>query len=273
MISQLVPLWAGKCDRKPMVDTESKQPSTARRFARDLRVATTFLTRLPVRGAEGVLADACWAFPLVGLLVGMIGGTVFGLALWFGLPSLPAALLALAAMATITGALHEDGLADTADGFGGGATPLQRLEIMRDSRSGAFGVLALIFSVALRATALAAIADTPVAIGALVAAGALSRGLLPAMMCALPLASRNGLAAAAGRPDSGAAWTAGACGVAAALVLLGVETGIGALVLSAVAISGLASLARRKIGGYNGDTLGAAQQISEIAVLVAAAAS
>ena len=255
-----------------MTDTGSKQPPTVRRVNRDLRIATAFLTRLPVHPPEGSLAEACWAFPLVGLLVGLVGGAVFGLGQWFGLPALPAALLALAATAAFTGALHEDGLADTADGLGGGNSPERRLEIMRDSRSGAFGVLALVFSVALRAAALAAVADTPAVIAALMAAASLSRGLLPAMMHILPLASGSGLAVAAGRPERGAAWTAGVCGAAAALILTGFDAGLGAIVLCAAAVAGLAALARRKIGGYNGDTLGAAQQVGEIAVLIAVAA-
>src|SRR5579864_6859060 len=106
----------------------------------DLLIAAAFLTRMPIPTPAvlpGRLAQASWAFPLVGVGV--------------GLPTLAAALIAVAGTAALTGALHEDGLADTADGFGGGATPEAKLTIMRDSRNGAYGVLALIFSVALRA--------------------------------------------------------------------------------------------------------------------------
>ncbi len=116
------------------------------RAIRDLRTATAFMTRLPVGAPEGGdLAAACWAFPVAGLLIGAIAGGLLAAAWTFGAPPLVAALLALAAMAALTGALHEDGLADTADGLGGGS-PERKLEIMRDSRVGAFGVLALVFA-------------------------------------------------------------------------------------------------------------------------------
>lgn len=255
-----------------MTDTDSKQPPSSQNLLRDLRIAIAFLTRLPVAGAEGRLAAASWAFPVAGLLVGLCGGLAFGLSLGIGAPGPVAALVALAATAIVTGALHEDGLADTADGFGGGTTPERKLEIMRDSRSGAYGVLALVFSVALRAAALAAIPEPGIAVAALIAAAALSRGLLPAVMNVLPLASSIGLAAAAGRPANGTAWIAAGIGAIAALVLLGPGAGIAAIILACLAVAGLALLSRRQIGGYNGDTLGAAQQVAEAAILIAAAA-
>ena len=241
------------------------------RIIRDLRVATAFLTRFPVRGVEGVLADACWAFPVAGLLAGICGAAVLSIAIWFAVPLTVAVILALLAIVLATGALHEDGLADTADGFGGGANAERKLEIMRDSRSGAYGVLALVFSVGLRAAALVAIADPGTAVAGLIAAAALSRGLLPAMMYALPLASSRGLAAAAGQPEKQQVWIAGGIGALAALILLGPSTGIAAIILAAAAVAGLAAMARKQIGGYNGDTLGAAQQLAEIAILIVVA--
>lgn len=238
----------------------------------DVRTAVAFLTRLPAGAAEaeldGALARACWAFPLAGLAVGGAGGAVFAIAAVAGLPGPVAALLAVAAMVAVSGALHEDGLADTADGLGGGDTPERKLEIMRDSRSGVFGVLALIFSVAVRAAAIAAIAGPGAVVAALLAAAALSRGLLPGMMRALPLASSSGLAATAGQPGSGAAWLAALLGGSIAFALLGPAVGGGAIVAALAAIAATAMLARRQIGGYNGDTLGAAQQVAEIAVLI-----
>ena len=265
-----------------MPDTDSKQPAMSPRIIRDLRVATAFLTRFPVRGVEGVLADACWAFPVAGLLAGICGAAVLSIAIWFAVPLTVAVILALLAIVLATGALHEDGLADTADGFGGGANAERKLEIMRDSRSGAYGVLALVFSVGLRAAALVAIADPGTAVAGLIAdpgtavagliaAAALSRGLLPAMMYALPLASSRGLAAAAGQPEKQQVWIAGGIGALAALILLGPSTGIAAIILAAAAVAGLAAMARKQIGGYNGDTLGAAQQLAEIAILIVVA--
>lgn len=237
----------------------------------DLRTALAFLTRLPA-GATGTdLARACWAFPLAGLAVGAIAGGIYALALFLHLPPLAAALLALLAGALTTGALHEDGLADAADGLGGNE-PGQRLEIMRDSRIGTYGVLALIFGVGLRAAALGDIAAAGPGFAAIAAAAMVSRGLLPAVMHATPLASRTGLAAAVGRP--GLTVAAIALGIAffGAILLLGPALGAAALVLAAAAVAAMAMLARRTVGGYNGDTLGAAQQGAEIAVLIAAAA-
>jgi len=234
----------------------------------DVRTAVAFLTRLPAGAPDGSLRRACWAFPIAGLVVGAAGGGVFAVAAAADLPGLVAALLAVAAMVAASGALHEDGLADTADGLGGGDTPERRLEIMRDSRSGAFGVLALIFSVALRAAAIAAIASPGAVLAALLAAAALSRGLLPGMMHILPLASTRGLAASAGKPSAGVTWSAAVLGGLTAAVLLGPATGFGALAAAVAAVAAIAALAQRRIGGYNGDTLGAAQQVAEITILI-----
>jgi adenosylcobinamide-GDP ribazoletransferase len=244
---------------------------------RELRVATGFLTRLPVRWPDAAPADALARsmriFPLVGAGIGLAAGLAWSLALWLGMPPLVAALLALAAQALLTGALHEDGLADVADGFGGGRDRDRTLEIMRDSRIGSYGTLALVLSVGLRAAALAAIALPWAGVAALAAAGAVSRATCPALLAWLPPARPDGLGAGAGRVSSEA--LAVALGLAAcfALLLLGLGHGLAALVLAALAAWVLAGLARRRIGGHTGDVLGAAQQLAEVAVLCAAAAS
>lgn len=244
----------------------------ARRAIDDVRAVVAFMTRIPLDTPQFDLARACWAFPVAGLVVGAVGGGIFVLALHFNVPALGAALLALLGGAVLTGALHEDGLADTADGLGG-AGPERRLEIMRDSRIGAFGVLALIFSVGLRAAALSAIASPGTGFAALVASAILSRGLLPAMMLALPLASTTGLAASSGIPERAPVFlSAGLAGVGAVLCL-GPALGIGIFFFGSLAVAALALLARRLIGGYNGDTLGAAQQAAEIATLIFIAAA
>src|SRR5579875_2043895 len=165
--------------------------------------ACRFLTRLPLGGARGeavppILADTVWAFPLVGLVVGLIGGIAYAIASALALPALAAALIAIAATVLVTGGLHEDGLADTADGFGGGATREDKLAIMRDSRTGAYGVLALIFSLGLRTVAVADIAARWHVLAALVAAHALSRGVMPVAMRWLDPAREDGLGASAG---------------------------------------------------------------------------
>jgi adenosylcobinamide-GDP ribazoletransferase len=170
----------------------------------------------------------------------------------------------------ITGGLHEDGLADTMDGLGGGADRTAALAIMRDSRTGVFGALALVFSVGLRVAALAALPDTRVAVSALVAAHAVSRGLLPTLMLWLDPARSDGLAAEAGRPSPPGATAAALIGLLVALIALGIGRGVLAMVLAAVAMAALALLARRRLGGYTGDVLGAAQQAGEIVMLLAA---
>ncbi|HYM02405.1 MAG TPA: adenosylcobinamide-GDP ribazoletransferase [Stellaceae bacterium] len=239
----------------------------------DLLIAAAFLTRMPIPTPAvlpGRLAQASWAFPLVGVGVGLLGGLAYAFAAWLGLPTLAAALIAVAGTAALTGALHEDGLADTADGFGGGATPEAKLSIMRDSRSGAYGVLALIFSVALRAAAIAAVGDGARVTGALVAAHAVGRGGLPLVLRALNAARADGLGADCGRPEAVIAWTAAAIAGIVALLALGFAPGVGALICAAAVMALLAVLAHRQIGGYTGDVLGAIEQGGEIVMVLTA---
>ena len=255
------------------MDTEPKHPSpTTSSVIADIRLAISFMTRLPVGGIETDLARASWAFPVAGLLVGCGGGGTFVIMSMLGTPSLVAALVALASMSMLTGGLHEDGLADTADGFGGGS-PERRLEIMRDSHIGAYGVLALIFSVGIRAAALSAIPAADIGFTAIVAAATLSRGWLPGVMHILPLASESGLAALVGRPAQRTALLAIGLGALITCIFLGLSAGISAIVISGLSATATVLLARRMIGGYNGDTLGATQQIAETIILVGIAAS
>jgi adenosylcobinamide-GDP ribazoletransferase len=237
---------------------------------RDCKVALAFLTRLPLsegRSWSGAdLATSAPLFPLVGTLVGLAGGLAYACALWLGLPPLPAAAIALAATAWLTGALHEDGLADVADGLGGGRTPEAKLAIMRDPRIGSYGALALMLALLGRAGALAALAEPGVVLVALVAAGAISRAALPAVMAALPQARADGLAAQAGRPHPLRAAAAALIAALIALALLG-SAAPAALVAGALGALAVALLAWRQIGGYTGDVLGAIQQLSEIGVL------
>jgi len=240
----------------------------------EARLAFAFLTRLPFRSGAGpepgALARAAWAFPIAGILVGVIGGIAFEIGDRLGLPINAMALLAVGVTVLITGGLHEDGLADTMDGLGGGADPETALAIMRDSRTGAFGVLALVFSVGLRVAALAALPDTRVAVSALVAAHAVSRGLLPTLMLWLDPARSDGLGAEAGRPTPPGATAAALIGLLVALIALGLGRGILAMILAGVAMAALALLARQRIGGQTGDVMGAAQQVGEVAMLLAA---
>jgi adenosylcobinamide-GDP ribazoletransferase len=251
----------------------------AARWWDEFRVAAAFLTRLPLgpnplAGAVP-LATASWAFPLVGLAVGLLGGLGYALAAWLNIPPLPAALIAVAVTILVTGGLHEDGLADAADGLAG-ADPPGRLAIMRDSRIGSYGVLALVLGVGLRVAALAAIGgsgDGGRVAAALLAAHAAGRGYLPLVLRALEPARADGLGAAAGRPDAAPAWLAAALTLPIALFALGFAAGIVALLAAAVLIAAGAAVAQRRIGGYTGDILGALEQGGETVVLLVAAAA
>jgi adenosylcobinamide-GDP ribazoletransferase len=244
----------------------------------DVIAAASFLTRLPVArfasADTGLLARSMRAFPIVGIAVGLIGWVAFTIAAALMLPPAVASLLALVATVLTTGALHEDGLADTADGFGGGEDRLRKLMIMRDSRNGAFGIIALIFSLALRGAALVALATSSLGVGlALIAAHVVSRAALPIVMRQLVPARSDGLGASAGQPDDAAvAWCLG-IGIIAALLCLGLSRGLLALIVTGAVVALFAALARRQIGGYTGDVLGAAQQIGEITMLLTAAAA
>ena len=150
------------------------------RITDDLSVALGFYTRLPFRhdGANSgeELARASWAAPLAGAVVGAVGALAYALAHAAGLGPLPAAGLTLVATLIVTGALHEDGLADTLDAFGAGATPQTRLAIMRDSRIGTFGACALILSLGLRWAALASLGEPKRVAAALIVAHVAARG-------------------------------------------------------------------------------------------------
>lgn len=242
----------------------------------DLRMAASFVTILPVASSkpagDGAVARATWALPIAGLLVGFAGALVYKLASRVGLTPNLAALLALAATALITGALHEDGLADTADGLGGGRTRERKLEIMRDSRIGTYGTCALILSFGLRWSALAAIASPAAVTLALCAAHAAARAGLPAFMSLVPPARPDGLSASAGVPPGRSVAIAFAVGTLALALALGPGKALVGLILLSLAGLLLARLAIRQIGGQTGDILGAFEQIGEILILLVAAA-
>jgi adenosylcobinamide-GDP ribazoletransferase len=245
------------------------------RLATDLKVTLVFYTRLPLTLGDpiagGGLARASWAAPVVGALIGALGAAAYALAHAAGLGALTAAGLALAATIAVTGCLHEDGLADTADGFGAGATPERRLAIMRDSRIGTFGACALIVSIGLRWGALASLADPLRVAAALIAAHAAARATLPMIMRVTPAARPDGLSASAGLPPAESAAAAALLGLVALGLALGNVHALIALVLLVVASWTVRRLALAKIGGQTGDVLGALEQLGEVLVLLVAA--
>jgi adenosylcobinamide-GDP ribazoletransferase len=237
----------------------------------DLRTGLAFCTRLPIAAADGPnLTQAVWTFPLVGALIGALGALVYWLTASLG--SFVAATLAVTATTLVTGALHEDGLADTADGLGGGTTKERKLEIMRDSRSGAYGVTALILSYLLRVSAIASLTAAGSVAAALIAAHAGARAAMALFMATVPQARKEGLSAAAGTPKSGPVAVAAMLGLLALLLCLGIGTGLLAVLLVTIVVAGAAHVARRHIGGQTGDVIGAVEQASEIVILLTAAA-
>lgn len=238
--------------------------------------ALRFFTRLPVPAWVGHSAEMLDAssryFPAVGLVVGGIGAAVFWLAIqvW---PQPVAVLLSMAATLYATGAFHEDGLSDMADGFGGGWTRERILEIMKDSRVGSYGVAALFLALAGKATLLSLL---PAAWGpaTLVSGHAVSRFCSGALMARLDYVRGEGASKA--RPVA-ARLSAGALAVAAGFA--GLSLGVwwlcvpafspmpllSALLLAALATAWLVRLMQRSLGGYTGDCLGAVQQVSELA--------
>ncbi|MCB6178719.1 adenosylcobinamide-GDP ribazoletransferase [Rhodobacter sp. Har01] len=230
--------------------------------------ALALLTRLPLPDHRPQGAAAAWAWPLAGLVIGLLAAAALWLCQALGLAAGASATAALAVQALLTGALHEDGLADTADGLIGGRDRDRRLAIMKDSRIGSFGALALVLVTLAQWSALTALVATGQAAAALIAAAALSRAPMAVLMAALPAARPDGLSASSGRPSATTAATAVALGLVFALALAGFAA-LKAALLAAVLCTLLARAAQRRIGGQTGDILGAAQQLSFAAALAA----
>jgi adenosylcobinamide-GDP ribazoletransferase len=216
-------------------------------------------------------AQMAWAIPIAGAIVGLIGALVYALVRALGLAPVPSAALSLVATMLTTGCLHEDGLADAADGFGGGGSRDEKLEIMHDSRVGTYGTCALILSVLLRTSAIASIATPALVTPVLIAAHAASRATMPISMWLVPPARADGLSAAAGSASPRSVGIAGALGIAALVLVFGVTAGVVLTVLLLLVIGGMARLCIKQIGGQTGDVLGALEQVSEIIILLAAA--
>ena len=252
----------------------------------DLLIALRFFSRLPVPstrretelGPAGLAADVAMV-PAAGLIIGAVAALALLLARSLGVPSMLAAPLAIAMLILVTGALHEDGLADCADGFGGGGTRERKLAIMRDSRIGTYGACAIALSLYLRASALGVIASRDVGLAAtvLIAAAILSR-----VACLLPLiallpARPDGIGVSVGQPAPQKVAVALVLALVLSLSVLGFSARPApialAIALSATAALGMCALAWRQIGGQTGDVAGATQQVVEIAIYLVFAAA
>ncbi len=242
-----------------------------------LATALTFLSRCPgvARVADptpAALARSSRYFPLVGVLVGALGGALFAIASCFFVPAI-AATLALLGMVLSTGAFHEDGLADSADGFGGAFDTRRKLEIMKDSRIGTYGAVALLFALLLKWSALQTM-SAGLAVLALISAHAVARWSSLPLTLYLPYARGEGpnkpLAEGIRRRELWIASLFTLVVVLASCWLLGATPAFaGGLLLTIVLLTVLAAwICQRQIGGVTGDTLGAANQLLEIAVLL-----
>ncbi|MCR9126247.1 MAG: adenosylcobinamide-GDP ribazoletransferase [Rhodobacteraceae bacterium] len=231
----------------------------------DIAVALALLTRFPLPRIPDTAfarqASAVWAFGVAGAAIAVPAIALALIGLHLGLPAGLAAGLWLGLQVMLSGAMHQDGLADMADGLWGGWTAERRLEIMHDSRIGTYGVVALILVLgAMWQAGAAVLAQAP---WALIAPAMLSRALLPAIMHMVPPARGDGLSRGVGRPG------AAACSLALILAAVGSAAVVGALAipvfLAMAALAwAIARIARIRLGGQTGDVLGAVQQITEL---------
>lgn len=231
------------------------------------------LTRIPLRTigtpAPNAMASAVWVMPLVGGMVGACGGAIYWLAYGFNLPSLLAALLALLTTVVITGALHEDGVSDFFDGLGGRQSKQRKLEIMRDSRIGTYGAAALFFSLSIRAVGISSLHDPAVVWIVLLTTGVLSRMAIPIVLATTQPARTDGLGASVASPNPWVIGVAFSISVAVAVVVME-WNGLVLLCAATVVAVLIGQISRKQFGGYTGDVLGAAVQLSEIAALITA---
>ncbi len=243
--------------------------SFARRRWLEFHGAAVLLTRIPLpvilAGAQNIpQGRALWAYPLVGMFIGAVAGGVFMLAGAIGLPVTLAAIFALGAGVLLSGALHEDGLADFADAMGG-KTAHDKLRIMRDSRLGVYGAIALIFSFAARGGALIALDD--MAPAALVVSHALARGALAVPMRQFAPARGDGITSQAGAVSLGRVFAALIIAAAIASLMFPAPVAQMGLIGAVAAAVMVAYIAKRQIGGLTGDVLGAGEQCAQVAIL------
>ena len=240
--------------------------------AQDLAAAFVLLTRIPlpwdrISNAPPDFNASVWAFPVVGSVVGGSGAAFYALSLALGLPAVIAAILAIAVMVVLSGAFHEDGLADVADGFGGGGTVERKLEIMRDSRIGSYGMIAIVLSMGLRIGGLSELTVIQ-ATAALVTGGMLSRLMVIFIMRYMPPARKDGLAHDTGKPSLSRILIGTALTMGVAVVLIEPLPALYATCVAVLSCIIMGWIAKRQIGGFTGDVLGAVQQVSDIAILL-----
>jgi len=236
-------------------------------FLGTLRAAIGFLTRVPMGrvAVADVEAAPPW-FPIVGAMLGVVGGVVYAGA-GRTMPPAVAASLAIATGLLITGAFHYDGLADVADAFGGGWTKERRLEILNDSRHGTYGVVTLAIVLIIQVSSLASLSRRH-GLFVLIAAETLARAGAVVLLAVMQPARTRGLAASSARAlNRSSVYVGVGAGVVIAIVAIGWWS-IAAIAVVAVCVGLVGLLAQKKIGGMVGDVLGAAEQMAFTGVLV-----
>jgi adenosylcobinamide-GDP ribazoletransferase len=247
----------------------------------DLARSLGFLSRLPIasrffEGHSGEMSRTPRAFPLAGAVIAAPAGLLLALLLGFGASAAVSAFVAVTLQILLCGALHEDGLADCADGLGGGSSREKSLLIMKDSRVGSYGVLALVLSIGIKVSAIASLINTlePMDVAlCLIGVAALSRAMMVWHWHALPSAKADGVAASLGKPGDQTLYTALFFGIGIAAISIAPIAGfhplIVCLIISGAVAYGFQLYVRHKLGGQTGDTIGATQQICEMAALAA----
>jgi len=244
--------------------------------AGDIGAALGLLTRLPIpvdgtwAAARG--ARAAWAWPLAGLTLALIAGLAGSLAHALGLPPALNAALILALLIILSGAMHEDGLADSLDGLWGGWDRTRRLAIMKDSHIGTYGVIGLCLTLLMRWQAIVLLIREDLLWAGLIGTGMLSRAAMVGVMWALPGARDSGLGHGVGRPQGQTTLLAIGLSALTVILLPGLPA-LAMLLICGLVTLGWASIARARIGGQTGDILGATQQLTEVGLLLTLTAS
>lgn len=244
-----------------------------RRRIEELGLAAGLLTRIPLpafkRRTRATLGTAFWAYPLAGALIGVLSAMAFWLSVAAGFSSTACAFLAIIASLIAGGAFHEDGLGDLWDGLGGGKTKEAKLKIMRDSRIGTYGALALLLTLGLQAEFIVNLqhyTGLVPTIAAIIAAEIIARGAIALPLATLQPARKDGLGSLMTnmRPETYA--TGIAIAIVFAFVLLGLNSGM--LILGGAIGAGFVTLlARTYLGGFTGDVLGATAVTARVTAL------
>lgn len=255
---------------QPGPESELEAEAPAKGMLADFWRALALLSRIPVfipcDFSAHAMARSVWCWPLVGLfMAGIAIIPAYVMEILTGNVMI-AAIVATFTLVVLTGAMHEDGIADCADGFGGGLDRQRKLEIMRDSRIGTYGVVALVLCLAMRIALLDAAGESGSMAVILIVMATLSRAAMPIVTYVFDPARQDGLGKSAGRPDIKMV----SAGIAIALVLVvivaGAVTAFMCLIAMMVGASVVGWIARYQIGGHTGDVLGMTQIISELFV-------